>query len=657
MALVRTARDPNVEMAALALATFVPFFAYVATASGFGFWLDGGELVAAGVDLDIAHPPGHPLAALLARAFAYLPIGPLAFRVAVGQAACAAIAGAFFFRAVDTTVRALGVEHDRVAVPTALGASWLVTLSHGYWLQAVRPEVYALEAMLVAIVLERFVALEARWPTLDVRPLYHAGLALGLGLTNHHFMMLLTLPALAPTLARAYRARGPRPLLLFAGAVATGLLTYLYLPVRAGTNPPIDLGHPTDLASFYWVVSARAYQGTHALQAEPLFDRMLDVVLALVENLHVVTILLALVGTWALVRAPGARRIGWIWLATAGVGAFGRGFLGFVRGNPDALGYLMPTLMAVVALAASFVGAIAVVLAQQGEEDAPAAPASRERRGNERPSRPSPKRARRTGPHPIATVLGALSLVAGLGQLRASASSTNLSGLTSTDAFDGPRYRDLPTRAVVVAFGPQTVFRHWSARSVEASRPDVTVLPMPFLGYPGMVRSLTEREPALSSTLRGYLIEGELRQPDVQSLAAERPLLVEMDPRVPESLIETVVPTGLLYGVEPGGAADTDVLRGARVREAILERLYADLGDQALDAETTNQLVWLHYMDALFFARVGARDAARAAADHGLALAPEAAELVALRHALGEDGGEEGEGPLDVTPFLVATPP
>jgi hypothetical protein len=641
MALVRTARDPQLELTALALATFVPFFAYVATASGFGYWLDGGELVAAGVDLDIAHPPGHPLASLVARAFAYLPIGPLAFRVAVGQAACAAVAGAFFFRAVDTTVRALGVEHDRVAVPLALGASWIATLSPGFWLQAVRPEVYALEAMLLALVLERFVALEARWPTLDLRPLYQAGLVLGLGLSNHHFMAVLTLPALAPTLARAYRARGLRPLGFFAAAVAVGLCTYLYLPVRASTDPPIDLGHPTDPASFFWVVSARAYQGTHALQESPLSDRLLDVVLALLENLHPVTLLLALAGSWALLRAPGARRIGWIWIATAGVGAFGRGFLGFVRGNPDALGYLMPTLLAVVALAASFVGAVAVVLGEQRAAEAV------ERRGNERRKGEAAR-----PPSPIATALGVIVLVLGLVQLRVSAASASLGELTATDAFDGPRYRDLPTRAVVVAFGPQTVFRHWSARAVEATRPDVTVLPMPFLGYPGMVRSLTEREPALSSTLRGYLIEGELRQPDVQSLAAERPLLVEMDPRVPESLIETVVPTGLLYGVEPGGAADTDVLRGARVREAILERLYADLGAQAEEGETRNQLVWLHYMDALFYARVGAREAARGAADHGLALAPEAAELVALRRAL--EG--PGEGPIDVSPFLVATP-
>ncbi|GAB4209666.1 MAG: hypothetical protein OHK0013_29330 [Sandaracinaceae bacterium] len=639
MALVRNTGGTRLEQGGLALATLVPLFAYVATASGFGYWLDGGELVAAGVDLDIAHPPGHPLASLVARAFAFLPVGPLPFRVAVGQAVCASIAGAFFFRAVHTTLRALGVDHERVSVPTALGASWIATLCPGFWLQAVRPEVYALEAMLLAIVIERFVTLEARWPTLDVRPLYQAGLVLGLGLSNHHFMAVLLLPALAPTLARVYRARGGRPLSRFGSAVALGLSTYVYLPVRASTSPPIDLGHPTDLASFLWVVSARAYQGSHALSETPFGDRMLDVVLALAENVQVAGLVVALAGSWALLRAPGARRIGWIWLATAAVGALGRGALGFVRGNPDALGYLMPTILAIVALAASFVGALASRL--DADDEAPSR-ARNERRRSE---------AGRA-PRPLALVLATLVVVLGLAQLRASASVANLAGMTATDSFDGPRYRDLPTGAVVIAFGPQTVFRHWSARAVEASRPDVTILPMPFLGYPGMVRSLTEREPALSGTLRGYLIEGELRQPDVQSLAGERPLLVEMDPRVPESLVETVVPTGLLYAVEPAGAADADVARGARVREAILARLYDDLGDQIEEPETRNQLVWLHYMDALFFARVGARDAARVAAERGLALAPEAVELVALRRAL-----EQGRGPLDVTPFLVTTPP
>jgi len=59
-------------------------------------------------------------------------------------------------------------------VPLALGGTWWVTCSYAWWFQAVRPEVYALQALLVMIAIERIVALEADWPTHDVRPLYVA---------------------------------------------------------------------------------------------------------------------------------------------------------------------------------------------------------------------------------------------------------------------------------------------------------------------------------------------------------------------------------------------------------------------------------------------------------------------------------------------------
>ena len=650
MALVRRMRDARVEQAAFAVAALVPFIAYAMTASGFGYWHDGGELVAAGIDLDIAHPPGHPLAALIARIFAYVPIGSLAFRVALGQGACAALAGGFTHRAIDTTLRALGLDSDRVTLPISIGAAWIAALAPGFWLQAIRPEVYALEAMLLAILVERMVTLEARWPTLELAPFYQGAFVFGLSLTNHHFIALMTVPAFLPTLTRVARARGFRPVAYAAALTFVGLLTYVYLPLRAGTQPPIDLGHPTDASSFFWVVSARAYQHTNALQPAPLLDRMFDVVLALASSLHFVTMLIALVGAWALLRVQGTRRIGWIWTSIAVVSALARGWLGFVQGNPDALGYLMPAMLAIGALAAAFVGALALLLESSPPEAAAPKSARNVREISLEKANETPR---------LAAAMGALVLLLGLVQLQHGARESNLFAFTATDSFDTSRFRDLPTRAVVVAYGPQTVFRHWSARAVEASRPDVTVVPMPFLGYPNMIRRLTDASPILTDALRGYLIDGELRQAEVQSLAAERPLLLEMDPRVPASLVETIVPMGLLYNVETGGAADTDVLRGARVREAILERLYEDLGTQDQEHETRNQLVWLHYMDALFFAQVGARGPARTAANRGLLLAPSANELVLLRQALGEppSRGEERATPLDVSAFRLVPPP
>jgi len=620
--LSRGRRDPNVRLIALALASGVPLAAYLATASAHGYWLDAGELTAQAIHLDVAHPPGHPLAGLLGRLVAFVPLGPLPLRVALGQALCTAAAAGFLFAAMDTTARVLGVTRDRVAVPLALGGTWLVACSYAWWFQAVRPEVYGLQALLVAIVVERIVHLEAAWPTLDVRPLYVAAFALGLGLANHHLAAFLAMPALAPTLARVYRARGGQTLGRDAAALLLGLSTYAYLPVRAATDPPANRGDPTSLSRLFWVISARVYQQNKGLEApQPLAERLADVVVILVETFPFVVLVLAAAGLYALLRTAGARRIGYVWGALVLFVVSGPAWLMSVRSNPDVLGYMMIGLGAVGALAVAFVAAI---LARIGQ-------------------RPDGK------PRLIATALALVVAALGLASLKASAEEASLASFHATDDFDEERVRRLPADAVVVAHRPQTVFRHWSVTASEDARPDVTLVPMPFLGYPGVVDALAERDPDVADLLRGYLLEGELRQPDLQSLAARRPLLVEMDARVPTELYETLVPAGLYYEVVDAGATDTDVLEAAAPHERVVSRLYANLDAAGeLERETESQLVWLHYMDAVYYAAVGAREPARLAVGRALALSPESRELRGLAAAL-----EDGEGPVEVSPFIV----
>src|SRR5512147_2414648 len=207
MALVQPDPDDRARAAWTAIAAGVPLACWIATISLHDYWLDSGEFVAEGVELGIAHPPGHPLEALVGNLVALVPLGSLSFRVSLASALCATVATAFLFRAIDTTVRATGVTRGAVRVPLALGATWLASCAPGWWWQAVRPEVYALHAMLACVAIERVVALEARWPTSDVRPAYVGALAIGLALANHHYLAVLLLPAFAPTLARIYRTR------------------------------------------------------------------------------------------------------------------------------------------------------------------------------------------------------------------------------------------------------------------------------------------------------------------------------------------------------------------------------------------------------------------------------------------------------------------
>jgi hypothetical protein len=66
------------------LATFVASFSlYAATCARTVTGEDSGELIAAAYELGVAHPPGYPTWCLLAKAATLVPIGEVAFRVAL----------------------------------------------------------------------------------------------------------------------------------------------------------------------------------------------------------------------------------------------------------------------------------------------------------------------------------------------------------------------------------------------------------------------------------------------------------------------------------------------------------------------------------------------------------------------------------------------
>ncbi len=619
--LPKTLHSRTVALVSTALACGVPFTSYLATASAYDYWLDSSEFVAASRTLGIAHPPGHPLNAILGHLLTMIPIGPMSLRVAIASALLAALAGGALFRAIETTLRAAGIQRLRISIPLALAASWFATCSPGYWLQAIRPEVYALHACLAFIAIERVVYLEAQWPTHDMRPLYVACLCIGLALANHHFLAVLLLPVIAPTLARAQRAHGIRTLGISALMGIVGLSTYLYLPLRAGRSPVPNLGVPTDLSRLFWVVSAQTFQKSPGQAPQPMGERFMDVIVSLVDNLHVIPLLLAILGLYALLRMPGARRLGFVWGSLLITTFVARAWLGFVRANPDALGYLMPAFGAVAALGAAFIATLLIMLG---------------RAATEAPSRTS--------------VIAAAGLaIVALTQVQRNAPLVSLTRFSATDDFDDARRRELPFGAVVLAHGPSTIFRHWGSEVSDRLRPDLTLIPIPLLTYPGMVDEIIARDPDVAPLLRSYLLEGVLRASELQSLASDRPVFVELDLRLTPEVFTTLVPAGGLYEVLADGSSETDEHVGRTSRQRTLSRLYARIGNGRNDHETRSILLWTHFTDALYYASVGDRPGATEALDRALSIDPVDRSLLALRALVADP---QGRGRIDVTPFL-----
>ena len=232
------------------VAAFVlPLALYAATLAPTVTLEDSGEFIAGALHLGVVHPPGYPLWCLLAHAFTWLPFGSVAERVHLASAVFAAGATWLTFVVARRWTRCAGAA---LAAALALGASRV------FWSQAVIAEVYTLAALFAIGLLALGVRFEK---SRDPRWILALALAAGLSLANHP-TTALELPVLALwLLARGgRRVLAPRRIAAGAALFALGLSVYLYLPLRARSDPPVNVGSPTTLAKTLEHVSRAAYR-------------------------------------------------------------------------------------------------------------------------------------------------------------------------------------------------------------------------------------------------------------------------------------------------------------------------------------------------------------------------------------------------------------
>ena len=603
------------------IAGIPPLILYALTASGYAHWFDSGEFVAAAADFGISHPPGQPLAAIVLGAANLIPIGAIAFRIAILCAALGAIAVASIALAFEKTLGAGDVVRPSLRLPIAIAAAWWIAGTHAWWFQAVRPEVYALQAALICIVIERLVRVSFSNGEGDVRPLYHAALAFGLALANHHFLAALAVVPALWLLVGVWRTFGWRPFVWSAAFVSAGLVTYVFLPLRASAEPFLNLGDPSSPGRFWWVVTAKAFQKSLGPDAvAPFGERFADVMLVMGEDLHIATLMAGLLGAYFMFRIKSARKYGLFWLTLWLVYALGRASLGFVSGNPDAMAYFMISYASIAVFAAFAAGTLLSALAEAV------------------PSQP------KLGP----AIGVALALLATL-QVARSAEATSLATFVDTDVFDDGLRRNLPARSVVLVHNPQTIFRYWGGEAEEGIRPDETMVPLPLLTYPKLVERFVTSEPELKPLLRSYLLDGRLSAAELQSLAAARPVFVEMDVRVDRELMDLIVPEQLYYRVLTADTTDVDETSAMQAHTEQWADIYARI-PRPIEPHTKTQLLWRHYADSLYFAGIGDTHAALRTVAAGLALNPHARELRLLRDALKE--ATPGE-PIDLSSFTI----
>ncbi len=545
-----TAAPPWLAPAVFAVTAVI----YVFTAAPDVHWLDSGELAGAAATLGVAHPPGHPVYVLAGQAATWAPLGSVGFRATLLSALTAALAAALTallgFAAAREACATSGGNADAARPSALLGLSAAASpclvgslvaglvaglvsgLATGWWLQAVRPEVYALH---LALILGATLAL-LRWREAvppdalapsppspaprDGRPaLLTAAALVGLAAGNHHYLLLFHLPALAALAWGRWRALG-RALPAAAAVALAALVAYALLPLRAAHAPPFDFGAPDTWGRFLDVLTARVFQRSVGAPGADVATN-LQVATGLLVTWVGVSVLLAPVGLARLLarragpdagrrdgRTSDRRTLG-VALALGLAGNLAtKVLMSLDPANPDAAGYFATSVALTAVLAAPAVAwiteAARVGLARLG-----------------------------VGPRGSAALAGlvvTLALLAGA-VLRVDTRRVDLAGDASPAVVDAALTRRVLPDAVIMPSHYALHFNRLYQRTVAGVRPDILAVQQGLGGNVGGGAPLAARvratRPALGPALDAFAATGRWPQRELLALAATTPLYVE----------------------------------------------------------------------------------------------------------------------------------
>jgi hypothetical protein len=413
------------------------FFAlYLATLCRTVYWYDSAELVTAAVTLGITHPPGYPVYTWLAHAFTWLPMDP-----AVAVNTMSATLGSAAVGLVFSIGRELGLAR----VPSAVGAT---TLGAGpvFWSNAVVAEVYCPAIAAVALVIYLLLrGVRERRRSLTLSAALIAGVSLGL------HMSIATL-GLGFAWLVWLNGRCWKRTAAAAGLAALGTTVFLFVPLRAAQDPPLNVCDPSSLEQFLWYVSGGAYSGWFGSE-EGAWAQLTLVLDRLQAQLGLVGIGLAGLGAAWLSRTQ--TRIG----VALGLMILGNVVTFFRYQAHDVEVFLLPTTLVLCLCVGAGVQALAELAARLVPE------------------------TRQTS---VATAVALVMLVLPVQLARASYGSVDMSSFDETEPYIERVVETLPENAIILNFTTPDEWKRYAvfgmyAQLVRGQRNDVKHLLSPDL--------------------------------------------------------------------------------------------------------------------------------------------------------------------------------
>lgn len=395
---------------------------------------DGGDLITAAATGGVAHPSGYPLYLLLGRVFQLIPLGTLAFRVNLLSATCAVLSGLVLHSLLQRQGFAPGL---------ALTSALAFGLAPAIWSQAVIAEVYALQNLLLMLVLWTW--LEKEIPGGE----WTRGILFGLAVCNH-LTALLLIPLLLLPVTTRHADLVKRGL-----GCALGLSLYLTLPLRAATHPPVNWGNPVNLDGFWWLVSGRLYGDyTFDFSTVQLLLRLWALGGLLLEQFTVIGVALGIYGMFAELPRRILLITLWVFVTFAGFAV--------IYGSYDSQVYLLPCYL------------VFTLWVVYGIQDIL--------------QNISPRLGRFLVPLIVFGLLVRIPFTIPI---------VDASHDPRAERFGEQFVAQTPPHAILFANGDEAVFALWYFHYALGQRPDVIVVSEELLPYPWYVETLAHTYPAL----------------------------------------------------------------------------------------------------------------------------------------------------------------
>lgn len=272
-----------------------PFFVFVLSFSGYLFsalpsiyWRDAPEFQTIGFLLDIGHPAGFPLYAILIKLFTFIPMGNIAFKTTLASCVFGAGISTLLYFIISDVLGILSKKRNTISstgIWIAFFVALLFSFSNALWQNSNMPEVYTLQNFFTAsfiLILLKILKMDLN-PQKDQKNILMVFLSLsflyGLSL-GAHAILILYLPffffLVYAFWLRKSSFKNLNTYFLLAFFFLLGFSVYLYLPIRSAQNPYYDWGNPETFFNLMRHVSDRKDAEYHFSVSPNVLPRQLS---------------------------------------------------------------------------------------------------------------------------------------------------------------------------------------------------------------------------------------------------------------------------------------------------------------------------------------------------------------------------------------------